>query len=446
MANYDDSSVFERSVESAAAGLTIASTRREEFDPNHGLFYSPLRYQVVPAPNPKEELPTSDWIFRTFDSFVRTEFSAIPSSVDIQQNVPAESGADLLEIAFSLRDQLEQRLVYRGSLEQIIAQTGEAGLIDRVYSILCSEYFGSHQNRQNLSINELREQVVNLGVGVRLIVPGLPFRDQNSIRTQDFADDVTLAEALFLIRLHCTALALYQVVPTGADVVVVSDGALYAPILGIDEEEAARYFQRVRRLRDRLNLRGTVSVIDFKKVIELYDGNTNLFWSCVDHISSVLLKERRGDRTGVHSALEQGMRWNYNSRSRSRPDSEIIRWLMSGMSEPCGDFDTGLPDREEMRKIAARYAAINLALRWHSVLNVMFPKAVRATMHPKQGQIGLPRLGSCFPWNGVAILDPNAHSPYNVEVHSLAHAKQRGYRLVAREDDHSVKVYYERRR
>jgi hypothetical protein len=59
---------------------------------------------------------------------------------------------------------------------------------------------------------------------------------------------ITLAEALFLVRLHCTALAIYQVLPTGADIVILSDGRLYAPILGVDEEAAQQYVNSIARI------------------------------------------------------------------------------------------------------------------------------------------------------------------------------------------------------
>jgi pyoverdine/dityrosine biosynthesis protein Dit1 len=267
---------------------------------------------------------------------------------------------------------------------------------------------------------------------------------------QNSPSQITLAEALFLVRLHCTALAIYQVLPTGADIVILSDGRLYAPILGVDEEAAQQYVNSMRHLRDHLNLRGTISIIDLKHLIELYDAESGEFEECCRYIFSQLLKWRKSTAEVMFaqqfSSLALGIRWNMNSKLLGGDHCDVAAWISSDKTH--SEFPAGqkFSHPDDVDKIAARYAAVNLALRWHNVVSTMLPTAIRGTMHPKPCQVALPRLGSCFPWNGVAIAEFGRGGQIDVQVHSLCEAQRRGLDLVGRVDNKGEIVYYERRR
>lgn len=439
-------STFERVVQNWPAGRAILSARRDQFDTNHGLFYSPIRYDEAAFERPHSNVPGESWIRSAFSTFVRDEFGAGTSTPIMSPNSSRGTPVDLKQISMQIRDQLEQRLVYAGGVEEVIGPISGLDPVPRVYALVCSDYFGNALNRKHLSIDQFRTSMSNMRVGFRLVLLGLPFRDQNPLRVHNRPEQVTLAEALFLTRLHCTALAVYQALPTGADIVVLSDGSLYAPILGVDVDAADRYVDGVRRLRDDLNMRGTVSIVELRHLISLYDAGTGIFAGCCDEISDLLLhlRSRREDPEfdRLFNSVVVGMRWNYNTKSAGVQSADIAHWIASGQLDPL----TKLPDSARMDAVAARYAAVNLALRWHNVVATMMPTAIRGTMHAKPGQVALPRVGSCFPWNGVATFEPDCGDFMKIEVHSLSEAARRNMALEPRMNDAGEVLFYERRR
>ena len=435
---------FERYIDTAPSGRAVVTMRVDLFDVNYGLFYAPLRHIQGELKRPATTTPGEEWIFDAFGNFVKDEFQQ--QMVPPQWSSPAaeRSAESLIELAIRLRDETEQALVYGAGMKRIL--DGRTGLdfIPDVHAVLCDDHFGRKANAQNVSIEDFRKKISGLGRGCRIVLLGLPFRDQNPLRVRDDADHVTMAEALFLIRLHCSALAVYQVMPSGTDIAVLSDGSLYAPIFGVEEQEAEAYLAKIRKLRTDLNMKGTVSIVDLKRLVSIYDDGNGIFDKCVEDVKTQILKRVRqaldGTFTSQFRILAHGMRANLNSKRYKASTEERINWLQSGER---GDSD--LPELDQIAETAAFYAAVNLALRWHDVVRQVIPTTIRGTMHPKPGQFALPKLGSCFPWNGVAIIDQQDRRKMNIEVHSLSEAQRRGMVLTAHADQAGNVIYYSRR-
>ena len=59
-------------------------------------------------------------------------------------------------------------------------------------------------------------------------------------------------------------------------------------------------------------------------------------------------------------------------------------------------------------------------------------------MHAKPGQIAVPQLGSCFPWNGVALLPkPDVASMRSLEIRRFYDLGRKHKELVAYRDSES---------
>lgn len=438
---------FERDIEELLPSHSLVSERHERFDAHHGLFYSPLKYVPRPLTYPPPPDLSIDALRALLVGFIRDEFSGSSVTPDyyVPPTEPATEG--LVDTATSLRDAFESELVYGDTIDEITGELSGPDPVPRVHALLCSDHFGSKANAKHVSCEQFRSVAQNLRLGVRLVALGLPFRDQNRLRTRDSADSVTLAEAYFLIRLHCTALAIYQVLPTGADIVVLSDGNLYAPIFNVEPSAAKRYLTSVRSLRNSLNFSSTVSIVDLKLLVDRYDGGSGRFYGDVaayeKAINDALHSGQLADVQSQLDALMYGMRWNYNNANGCTATVEQVkRWLLDGSCDPVD----ALPSPAEVMAIASRYASLNLALRHHNVVGRMLPTAVRGTMHPKPGQIGLPKLGSCFPWNGVAVVDRRKAGMPSVEVHSLSELSRRGVEVTCRPSAAGVALYYERKK
>jgi hypothetical protein len=73
----------------------------------------------------------------------------------------------------------------------------------------------------------------------------------------------------------------------------------------------------------------------------------------------------------------------------------------------------------------------------------MLPTTVRATMHPKPGQIGLAKFGRVFPWNGIAVRR-NEGLDQEIEICPLDQAMVSFGELRPICDQNGIIVYYEK--
>ena len=65
---------------------------------------------------------------------------------------------------------------------------------------------------------------------------------------------------------------------------------------------------------------------------------------------------------------------------------------------------------------ALEYAATNVSLRMYQVVSRVFQDHFRATIHPKPGQIGVPRSGSTVAWNGIGVWNPAQAFPEGIQA------------------------------
>jgi pyoverdine/dityrosine biosynthesis protein Dit1/GNAT superfamily N-acetyltransferase len=404
---------IERFWKVAQGTVGLRRTRTLAYDANALMTYAPMEYHLEPfqldtAP------PANDWIRTHFCEFVRTEFSrrSVP-------NQPAAFAPVVLRRIPVPDSFLDDLLSESESLEvptvQDVVNASAADIASHVFDILCNPAFGAAANKRN---ND-RESFVNEVVPaikdesrLLLVLPGFPFKDQNVFRVPYGADQPDCAELALLFRLHRLTQAIYQVHPYGADVVVLTDGSLYSKLFGVSDDDVARYMQRLRDYRNRMNLQGTVSFIPLKDLIDRAStaqaGLTA--WSVADAILERLtgLIVAHSDVRDAFEALSKGMKWNLATRARFDDIEPLIRWRLLRDDEHSVDAAHrqlwGLLDHEA-RTAALQYASVNLMLRWLDLIRRFFPNAVRGTIHPKPGQFALAGTGNTFPWNGVAWCD-----------------------------------------
>ena len=417
---------LEEKWQEGSSGFALLCNRREDFDPRASLFHNPMHWEYKALPPPT--LPTDpgkEWTEEHFRGFVRDEFGIrqrerpLPPDARI---VPRH--CDYQGVVSRLLRESEGHFVYGDYFEKLLVASAGSSIPERLFTLFTDDVFGRDVNSRNLSSGALEEMIASqadLRIGLRLAVLGLPFRDQNPFRTTEWADVVTLAEAAFLVRLHVIALAIYQLVPTGANWVILSDGRAYCRLFGVDEASAQRYLDRVRDLRSLLNLTGTVSVLDLQSLIDRFprdEAGRSLFdrtrRSVEDHLWE--LQEVAG-LAEAFSSLIGGIRWNMNTRSVIDEVGRNALWAWLH-SQPVSSVRLTELD-SEARIAALRYAAFNLTLRYYDVVNAMLPGLLRATVHPKAGQIAVPRLGQVSPWNGVAVARESSVGRLEVSIAPL---------------------------
>jgi hypothetical protein len=405
-------------------GKAVCFAREDRFDPRTAMFYAPVVYQLGKL---DLELPkrASDTV--ALKDFVRDEFPISPPSGSWQTPEGDQLEIDFLATAVELTKNAESAFVFNNPrLAALVADVKFAATATRLHRLFSSDDFGQGANARFVSADQLGQALdmrSDPRSGIHVVLPCLPFRDQNPFRTADEPSSVTLAEVLFFARLHAWKLATYRLLPGGGHVVCLCDGTLYADALGVPVRDAVRYLDALRRVRDSLDLARSVSLVDLRQVAENVAEAVGLrFWDEVEATAErlrALVADRRCRE--LFESLIVGMRWNVSPTaiecSDRRELSEVLeaapaRLLRVGAAEP-----TSASGR--LLHASLRYAAINLVLRWLDPIRRAFPEFVRFTMHPKPGQLALPRLGRVHPWNGVAFSAASADDSYRMRIEPL---------------------------
>jgi pyoverdine/dityrosine biosynthesis protein Dit1 len=411
-------------------GSSLLRRRTERFDAVNSVLYAPVEYQY---PFIRNDLPTTppdlDWITRNFLAFVRGEFSDVarPHPPTYQPTAITESFVSLSALQQCL-ETCESEFVYGGLVDRVVKERSE-DMVGAIYDLLCNPALGHKQNGTNMPLDTLRKKIetqVEHRNRLALLLPAFPFKDQNRFRTTSGPSTVDIGEISLLIRLHCLALALYQVHPFGADIVILSDGLLYADIFGVQPEQAKRYREQVRGFRNLLNLQGTVSILDLSELIDRFRLDpicgsrvTGIISEIETHVMS--FEQMANELGDAFKVLMRGMKWNLSTRESLGHLCDTDAWTV--VTEMRRDL---VPDHllrewldieERARNAAVRYAGVNLMLRYCDLLNRVFPGSLRGTVHPKPDQLAIPLEGKLYPWNGVALVGNDG--PFGTDIKTV---------------------------
>lgn len=329
------------------------------------------------------------------------------------------------------RDRCEIELLYSGLINDLILNGGN-GMSNQLYALLTNPILGNKENSKYLNLNEFSSRVdplIEEQDRLRLVIPSFPFKDQNIFRTEAPPNHVDLGEIATLVRLHVLALAMFQVHPFGADWIIVSDGQAYAPIFKIDIDEVNAYRNQLIEYRNLLNIQGTVSIIDLKEMtkrLQSKKAGFEIFDRTIYHIRSTIeemVQSATGQVFKSFRVLTRGMKWNMNNNMFGEQLGLEDLWTVVN-TERIDDVPARLKDAwyalDRLSMDAAYdYSAFNLAMRYHAVFDRVLPRSLRATIHPKAGQIAIPRIGEVFPWNGVGVLRDERMGPTSVETWPL---------------------------
>lgn len=443
--HLDRRSKLERVWEELPPGHGLGHHRTKMFDDVSGITFSPVEYEVR-ALGPKGSSPNGAWISAALADFVRGEFgNSIPqrhTDLDSPEidTLPAEP-----DIASRYIEQCEAELVFGDAIQAVHAARARDP-VDVMYEILCHDTIGNAATRKYYDEATLKgelRQRFEARERLQLVFLGFPFKDQNPFRTEAPADCPDLGEIAFLIRLHALAISLYTVHPYGVDWIIVTDGDVYEPILGYPYGSAKRYANRLREIRYDLNIQGSISFIPLSDLLSRYGGDGEAEAGIGDIYDALKADDSPEGRQAL-STLARGLLWNYASRQATDALSRQGAWqLLNGIEPQTSQIELSL--RQELTAKAndasLQYAAVNLFLKQESVIRRFFPQALRATVHPKPGQIALPQLGSVFPWNGVGVLTSGS-GRVDIGVTPLHALRRRGVRVSRFVDAAGAPSYY----
>jgi hypothetical protein len=206
---------------------------------------------------------------------------------------------------------------------------------------------------------------------------------------------------------------MYQAHPFGVDWIIASDGGAYAKILRVDEGRVRDYLSRLVRYRNMMGLQRTVHIIELGEMchrLRSNDAGDQIFGQTMQIIAEDLGKELASGNNQLMASMHvlvRGMRWNVNIIDKTDGLGWEELWSLMNADTSA---EVPPPLRAAWKEVdsvvsqsALEYAAFNLAVRYHDLYRKFLPGALRATVHAKESEVAVPRLGDVYPWNGVAV-------------------------------------------
>lgn len=239
-----------------------------------------------------------------------------------------------------------------------------------------------------------------------LVLPAFPFKNRNIFRSGTDASRVELGEIVLLMRLWALATLIADIHPFGAKWIIASDGIVYHEAFGVPRDEAVGYREKLRRWRSRLGMDATIELLELTDLLKAMPSFADLHMGIEKRLralgmASEVLRERipvlaRGMRKRMDLGAEvegYGVESTWRALNEGWPDAEL--------SANEGELRRALTERS--MDAAMKYVSFNLAMRRAGLYQKLFPEAIRATVHPKPGQVAIPRIGTADPWSGVTL-------------------------------------------
>ncbi len=321
---------------------------------------------------------------------------------------------------------------------------------DRIFDIIRSKRYRAGTAKQtrfddNKEIfRPIVERQIADGEPLQFVLPSFPFKHNNPVKVGRRSAD--MAEVLCLSNLYEACLALGHVYEPGARFVIVCDGLVYREMFGITRHEALTYRERVREMVGQLGYDDAIEIADMEDLVASRRADFDVV---EERLRPVFAQWWRGHPEDLRRAsLIQASSANLNTSGSVSHD--LLQMTVRDVLLETDDADAvstlerikrGTVDRAEQG--AFEFALFLYVLKELDLVGSCYPRAVRATVHPKPGQWGLHlvnRESRVFPWQGVAYR--NTHGKWRIKYEFEA-ARRRATPVHLRGDDEMYPFYYE---
>ncbi|MEV8375194.1 L-tyrosine/L-tryptophan isonitrile synthase family protein [Kribbella sp. NPDC056861] len=346
------------------------------------------------------------------------------------------------DVALQYLSSCERELVFSGYASAVARNSGEETLA-RLHSLLTHPMLGNAANGRNVPLDVFSDNLrdkIDQNERLLFVFPGFPFKDQNDFRTLGGPTDFDLAEIALLIRLHTLSVAIYQTYHMGADWLILTDGSAFSDALRVSESETRDYQERLRTLRNTLDIGRAVSFVNFWDLRRFVDQPEGYWHRLLAHVFDTLSLGILDQDAAVDplAVLTRGMKRNVNLKDL-RGDTSWEDWwnVLHSSRDHAGAGQVDLWDEVDRvcRESAIKYAAFNLASKWVDLERHTFPTSIRATIHAKRGQLAVPKIGSEFPWNGTAFINDERVGVRSVSCRPLHELAAQGIPIVPYRDE-----------
>lgn len=230
---------------------------------------------------------------------------------------------------------------------------------------------------------------VESGAPVRLVLPAFPAKAPSARKVLGRRAD--LAEQLALESLSTLLDELAEVHPPGAELVIASDGAVFADLVGVRDADVIAY---------RADLEAMLRAM----------GETRIrVFDLADALGDVSAKQARAALMATYGEDLEHLRERAERSENVRRQVDGIHRFLVEDELANDDGRTKSRVRKETRERA--YEVVRRSEAWGRLIAAAFPEAIRLSIHPQpdvSAKIGVHLLATddawLTPWHGCAVL------------------------------------------
>lgn len=232
---------------------------------------------------------------------------------------------------------------------------------------------------------------------IEIVLPTLPFKDQNPLTTNLPPQAVDLGEYLLFAQLRDLDTSIRQVYPPGTHINILCDGLVYLEIFtNCSEEEIIAYREQCQKILDEFGLQDVVNIIDMSSLVSA-DSEFSLTRNAIRDMLAFLNQHRQLGK--IFHSLERGMIMNV-------PITSDYDQAVTLMLTPQDQLPSDIARR--INNAALDYASFLLAISYRQIISNAFPDSIRGTVHLKKApQLPLHLVNKhshIFPYNGVPVV------------------------------------------
>lgn len=284
---------------------------------------------------------------------------------------------------------------YFGVSEQILTILLDGTFRNGAWSLLSPEYLNVLHRRVGESIERCRS--------IELVIPTIPFKDQNPFTTGHSLSFADLGEYLFFSRLGRLSRSVAEIYPMGLQAHLISDGIVYKDIFLRDQAHVPQlYVLSCLRVLEELGISSQVDITYLNDLTRL----ESRFETVQTDISAILahtsaLPEYTQE---ILRSLRRGMIFNMEM-PREIDGYDEFSYIANLTDTQLSQEYPELFDRTW--QAALQYSSFLLAMKKLDIVPRAFPLSIRGTVHPKPNQLGIWMVqgSSIAPYNGVPLVD-----------------------------------------
>lgn len=234
------------------------------------------------------------------------------------------------------------------------------------------------------------QSFVSAGERIQLVLPAFPAKAPNARKVLGKLPDT--AEAIALERLEGLLRDIAEAYPPGAELVVCSDGHVFADVVGVSDADVRAYRRALEAMIENLGT-DRIRIFGLEDAYGAITPTKAREALCEGYAVSTDEVRARAKRSEAHAAQLDGIH-------RLLFEDEVARSPGQSRSQ----------SRKATRERA--YETVRRSDAWGGLVAAVFPRAIRLTIHPQPDvspKIGVALLEGedawLTPWHGVAYFD-----------------------------------------